>query len=281
MNYDWTYLCCHEKFLEMTLRHLPREPLDGLRTVHVCYQGHQFPDLGHRLKLQCIQDAPDWLEWEVSDVSHATWQLACFLGIRFTPFQHYYMNEKHNIALGAKMMMPLMFAPPILFTDDDVLVLQDPKRLLTGPFCTAHGFNRLGMTIPGVRIANNLRDVFDAERDFSVYDYNEHAVDAGVWFVQDATGWDRLLARFWHSPYVQVMKTDNTEFRCCDQRFLTMYGRKYGWRRLTSTRDRRIYLTALDERVKVKFDAPFVHYGASSHKDEYIAHFRERLRCGQ
>lgn len=280
MKYDWAYLCCHEKFLEMTLRHLPNEPFDGLDTMHVCYQGHQFKGLGERLELIATAFAPQWLKMDINDVSMAVWLAAEILEIDRSPFQHYYMNEKDNIALGAKLMLPIIFKGPLLFTDDDVLVLQDPKRLLDNSFCTAHGFNRLGMTIPGVRIANNLRDVFDAERDFSVYDYNEHAVDGGIWFINnDRERWDEFMRRFWHSPCVASMKTDNTEFRCCDQRFITMYGRTYGWKRLTSTKDRRIYLTALDKQ-KVKFDVPFIHYGASSHKDEYIEHFKERLRCG-
>src|SRR6185369_5496228 len=67
--------------------------------------------------------------------------------------------------------------------------------------------------------------------------YDAVAMDAGVWFdpgnPSDKILWSYYLDRLAEANYVKTLTTQNLELRCIDQRFLTMFGLKRGWKPMT------------------------------------------------
>lgn len=235
--YDWVYLCSDPRRLALTLRLLPNEPFDGLNRMVIGWCSHLDPVVrGDVLRQQADFYAPTWLKphIEVVDLS----PLACYLP---AGLHRYWSNGKSRWSLGVKLVLinAMLTAPyqyrPYLYTDDDVIVPQDPAPLLAqGSFGSKGCFRFAGNK---AYIAEQLFEAFMLDTNGymnSWQRYDAHALDAGVWFdAHPDSEWHHRLRELAKLPYVQGLGTANLELRCLDQRFLTCYGMGRGWRQQT------------------------------------------------
>ncbi len=230
MGYRWAYLCGDAKKLELTLRCLPREPLDGLDRFTVGWCSHLDPRYrSTELEQTLARFAPTWLRDRaaVHDLS--------MLG-RWLPkgLAAYWSTDKARWSLGVKLMVPAAFDGPLLYTDDDVLVLKDPAPLLAQGSFGSKGCFRFGYK--KIHVVEQLYQAFDLEdwrlpgSDRLSALYDRYALDAGVFYAHNTANWENRLHRFARCPYIESLTTRNLELRCLDQRFLTMFGIEHGWR---------------------------------------------------
>jgi hypothetical protein len=269
MNYDWVYLCSDIEKLKLTLQTLGEEPYTDLRRMILI---HCDQDLAFDVEARSLTHS--WLDIEVRDITKEADALAAKLSPRF---MDYYRNPRPRWALGVKMLLPMLFEPPFLYTDDDVLMPVDPHPLLIREFATAQPLDRLPWSITAMHMTDEISQIFGFE-DFDITDYNGYKVDCGTFYITDRRDWWDKLNAWWESKFVHTLKARSNDFRLQDQRFLTAWVFKYGWKRLNASDDYRPYVrpfritTPNIERCKCTH---FIHYGAGLTKPEYMAHFRE------
>lgn len=229
VTYDWAYLCNNPRRLRITLRLLP-PTMQGLRVMHVCYASHlDGTDAPERLGPVLDRYAPTGIAWTITDLSPLRDRLPEQLAA-------YWSNGKKRWSLGMKLVLPFRFKDaPYLYTDDDVLIPNDPQPLMTQSFGSKGCFRFAGRK---TEVAKQLFDAFGMiNQEPPHVEYDRAALDAGVWFDRhpiwpcDGLGdWEWYLSSFAHMPYLQQLTTRNLELRCLDQRFLTMFGIKNNWR---------------------------------------------------
>jgi len=107
VTYDWVYLCSDpRRRLAITLQLLPREPLVGLRRMHVCWCSHLDPAIRPlELEISAEAFAPSWLQYQVTDLSSLA--AGCPVGL-----QRYFFHDKPRWALGVKLLLPVKFEAP-------------------------------------------------------------------------------------------------------------------------------------------------------------------------
>jgi len=274
ITYDWAYLCSDSQRLTLTLRLLPQDkPFKGLRTMHLCYASHLDGRVDHTLMNVAINHAPRWLDFVTTDVSMLRWRLPDEL-------QVYWNTGKARWSLGMKLLIPFLFDHrAYLYTDDDVIVPNDPASLLTtGSWGSKGCFRFAGRKLD---IVHQLAEAFDtpdymniAGRSISE-NYDWHALDAGIWFMRDRANWSERLMRFAALPYVQNLTTRNLELRCLDQRFLTMFGLEHNWR------PQSIGLGFAPPKIIRPnfFDKKFFFHYKSSSKARWMTLLEEHVTC--
>ena len=274
MKYTWAYLCSDPRRLAITLRLLPRAPanetpLPGLDSMKICWCSHLDPaGRAQELMDAALRHAPSWLDYSVHDLS--TLESICPKTLT-----GYFRNGKPRWALGVKLLLSYEFTTPFLYTDDDVLVRDDPSKFMINSFGTSGNFkffkrnsrheNLIGQlwTLTG-RPWPGLMEAMD--------EYDAHILDAGVFFVQDARHWYTLLRDFARLPYVRELDPESHEFRRLDQRFLTMMGIRFGWTRLHRASERRnAYSHPSKFRVSSLIEGTtFVHYKTGQYKRDWM-----------
>lgn len=260
MTYDWAYLCNNPRRLAITLRCLPREPFAGLCFMNICWCSHLDPTTR---VLELIDTAnthaPDWLAWQLTDLSPLRRHLPAGLA-------PYWDTGKTRWSLGMKLLLPYAFPGPYLYTDDDVVVPHDPAPLMTNSFGSKGCFRFAGKKRA---VQEDLLDAFNLPRTLLAEQgsawYDAHALDAGVWFHLNPGDWKARLERFAQMPYLAALTTRNLELRCLDQRFLTGFGLAHGWDRVTI---RNGFAPPRWLRDSF-FNAYFIHYKSQS-KDAWM-----------
>lgn len=277
MKYDWLYLCSDPEKLELTLRYLPAEPFEHLQTMYVGWCSHlDSPERFAALKLAVTTWAPP--AWRVGFIDLSP--LGEYLP---TPLFTYWDNGKTRWSLGMKLLLPLAFNSPFLYTDDDVIVTRDPRALLYNGGWGSKGSFRFPSQKRG--IAMQLFDAFGISfegMDECYKEYNYHALDAGVFF--SGANWNEASTKLWHTrlnqfselPYIKTLTTNNLELRCLDQRFLTMWGYQQGWRQQTISNGF-APPSSISDSMLARHE--FIHYKTSSKlsKSRWMAAFRARL----
>lgn len=229
--YTWVYLCSDPNRLRLTLDFLPRDkPFEDLESMDIAYLSHLDPvERADELRIAANYHAPSWLQYRVVDLS-AT--------VRLCPpnLMKYFATDKARWSLGVKLLFPLVYGA-LLYTDDDVIVPQDPRRLLGYQGWGSKGCFRFAGK--KTAIAQQLFDVFEIQRfenthpAYEANHYDASAMDAGVWFdpgsPKDKALWAYYLQRLADADYIKTLTTRNLELRCLDQRFLTMFSLKRGW----------------------------------------------------
>lgn len=276
MGYDWNYLCSDPRRLAITLRFLP-DGLPGLSTMNVCYASHLDGDLAWGPLARTLEQyAPSWLHWTLRDLSHLKTHVPDQL-------RGYWANDKKRWALGMKLVMPYVTEDPYLYTDDDVLLLEDPRRLMANSFGTAGNFKFFKGNRRLFPLALELFSAFynSPRENWSVEFqhpsiaadlYDRQILDAGIWFQKDPYDWSQRLYQFAKLPYLTGLDPTSHEFRRIDQRFLTLFGIKHGWDQLHVARDRRnCYSHPTKFRIPTLVKGTtFVHYKTGRHKADWM-----------
>lgn len=283
VSYHWVYLCSDPRRLGITLRLLPRDGMIGLREMSICYMSHMDPpELADSLYEAVVKHAPAWLNWCIRDLTPGLANLAPSNLLAYCGA--YNNRRKPRWNLGFKLLLPLYFEPPFLYTDDDVLVIQDPQPLMTNSFGTSGNFkffkdNRRLFPLAGElataffdRSTSLVQDELFRHPDKMASLYDERILDAGVWFIKYPDDWDYRIKRFAELPYLSGLDETSHEFRRQDQRFLTMFGILHGWDVLNKAPQRRNCYShpskfTLDSLVKGTY---FVHYKTGRHKADWM-----------
>ena len=284
VSYRWNYLCSNPRRLAITLKALPRHrPYQGLLGMNICWASHLDP--AHRAaELHVVADehAPSWLNFWVYDLS----QLKSYLPRQL---ERYWANDKARWALGMKLLMPYVSeGEPYLYTDDDVLVTRDPQAWLTNSFGSKGCFRFVGRK---QELASELFDAFSIPTREGVFDvgglsetllpawkqYDNAALDAGVWFQKYPDDWTTRLYRFANMHYLKDIGLRNLEFRCLDQRFLTCFGIKHGWDVRTIGNG---FAPVSKITPKLLERHPFFHYKSQS-KEKWMRLFEDYYAANQ
>lgn len=223
MPVDWVYLCSDERRLEVTMMFLKHT--SWIERMHVCWCSHIDPS-SFGSSLAAVQlPVPS----RVVDLSPAAARL-CPAGLQ----KYYGGTGKPKWALGVKLLLPLLFDPPFLYTDDDVLVLGDPSEMFSGSFCSK---GDMFMFKESARpcVTSQLSEAVGAE--ITPATYAQYAADAGVWCIFDRLDWAECFERFSALPYMQLADPESEEFRRADQRFLSAFAAKHSWRVLRKTHE--------------------------------------------
>lgn len=276
IDYEWFYLTTSPTFLSLTLDWLPREGMRGLgRMVVVAY------DLPRRLqdnlRRACEACAPGWLDWEVRDVTEQARDIGKTIPGRFATHLD---NPKPRWSLGIKQLVPLLVPAPVLYTDDDVLVVRDPAPMIeAGPFIMYNGLDHMSISPRDVRTCEQLAHCFGLPTPWDPCDYNERSVDTGVWYADEAENWLPTLRAYWRLPFLEEPDAGTNLFRINCLRWGTAWSTAHGWRLLKGLPDRRFYCRSPEKTPPRTDKCTFIHYCATSHKDEYVRRFRELLHA--
>jgi len=244
MTYRWIYLCSNPERLKLTLQFLPRDPLQNLGTMSIAYCSHlDPPERKHELHSVLHRWRPTGLLAEVIDLS----PLERFLPEGLRP---YWSTGKNRWSLGVKLLLPYLDpGRPLLYTDDDVIVPQDPWPLLEQGAFGSKGCFRFGYKKQSIqRELATMIGLLDIDSGAGASNgkwYDDNALDAGVWYmdahefhhgpgnVPVPTKWHAALHRFAELSYISKLTTGDLELRCLDQRFITLFGIEHGWRQQT------------------------------------------------
>lgn len=255
----WIYLCSDPRKLEMTLRYLPELNVE----LCVIYCSH-FKQVTHDELFRVMAKwAPKWLAWHLFDMSTAGNLMPAGL-------QRYYFGQSGSKVqtLGVKLVLPLAFTPPFVYTDDDVLLLQQPMQHPLG-----YG-NRGSYRFKGEHLAirRQLSQAFELPE--LIEEFDQHVIGAGVWYIPESANWTERLQAFSELPYVQTMR--GREFFCLDQRFITAFGMEHNWQQVGLPIFRRTFFppSKLPRNV---FDCTFLHYGSGSNKGRWLDMFEANL----
>lgn len=232
------------------------------------------PKLGDELAYVMRTEAPDWMDWSVRDLSN--FRCPSQLEEYFTS-----PTRKPRWSLGVKLLIPLEFTAPLLYTDDDVIICQDPQALMDerqlGPLDMGPSFAS-GGNFPFFKHRDRVRYIADqlgqAMEISDVFErYDARILDAGFFFLsaQDCEDWAERLERFAALPYIGDLDPESHEFRRLDQRFLTAFGLRRRVRRLCSAPLRRNFLTPPPKNVRGAItDTFFVHYMSRQYKAAWM-----------
>jgi len=231
MLWDWVYLCSDPRRLALTMKYLPAWPKQ-LHTMHICWCSHLDPaKRGQELYTTAVNCMPENSCWVVQDISPDAVE---HLPAGLNDFFYGLPNGRPSWALGIKPLLALVFEPPFLYTDDDVLVLKDPQPLIDGygEFGTRSNFAYQ----PSLEIQRQIRTVFELDPSF---DFGVSNLDEGVLFIRDRRDWaDRLLA-FSKLPYIKKLKEGCHESRRMGVRFHTAFGGQYNFHQLRTASERK------------------------------------------
>lgn len=281
--FHWAYLCNDPVKLALMLSKLSPQP--SLQQLHVvCNEAnaHMRPEFNRLLQRCEVLNSVDCRVATdtaiIGAVREKLDRVACQAAMHYSLF--------------VKLCMPILAVPgtPLLYTDDDVLVLNTVGDLLGSvPFTTTNLSDRLPYNSKGALELDALNDVFGSE--LLLEEYNHDKSDAGIWMLEADPEYWVWLNRFFAHPFVHnsvLAETGSTNYqRLWDQKFLTMYFIMRKAFVIRSVRQARVYIEHFDkkeEAIKGWAAKPsdkwpiFVHYGTSSHKPAYMTLFAETLR---
>lgn len=287
-TYSWVYLCNNADMLRLALMALPEAIPYSMTSMLIVVNKrneHLVPDFK-----RIVAESDTYIDGAVDSfivtddilIERAKKRMGWFPD----SLRDYVWSpcDTPNCSLGIKLLLPLAVSGAMLYTDDDVMILRDPYRLIQdGPFCTGHHFNSYGLDSTSSTDEVNQFASAMGLTDFTTYDYNQAMMDAGIWFVDQRDDWHIKLHKFFSCPIINSMRRNVTRFRCLDQRFITLYGALHGWRRLHHNAERLMVMQKPDKAPKLMYDNirsrkyTFVHYGASTWKPHYITQFMEAL----
>lgn len=257
MTYRWVYLCNNPERLKLTLQFLPREPFKNMGTMTVGYCSHlDPPERADELHSMMDRWRPKGWLCSVTDLSP--------LGQHLPPgLQAYWSTGKSRWSLGVKLLLPFIDPNrPLLYTDDDVIVPQDPWPLLEQGSFGSKGCFRFGYKKQDIQrqlvvcFKHYCGGILDGKW------YDEHALDAGVWYMREGmtNAWQQRLQDFSELPYIKQLTTGDLELRCLDQRFITLFGMEHGWRQQTIRNG-----FAPPQKLRDSFfNTYFIHYKSQS-----------------
>ncbi len=273
--YTWVYMCNDPSKLQLTLRALPKEPLQELNLMWV------VTDEKNKHMHQDMLRAIEWFPCHVTISSDEHLINYAYRQLPVHPpmaLRDYVDNPKPGWALGIKLLTPLFIKGPVLFTDDDVLVLKDPIELIrAGSFGTGQHTNSYNPDSTNTyRELTAFWDAIGAPGEADAYEYNDGSMDAGIWYVDgNRQDYAEKLCDFFACPLLDTFARHMGKFRTLDQRFLTLYGLIHHWRSLRTSKERIIFVQRFDAIPESAYkhvtnrDSFFVHYCASSHKSQY------------
>jgi len=275
----WLYLTNSTSKLRLTLRYLPAQPIPALGEMLITYQSHVDGDMHRKLVCAADDNAPSWLRWRVVDASPGCLEVID----QFSPAMRDYLTNPNLsnqwYSLAAKIIYPMVLREPVLYTDDDVLILRDFSPLITQSFGSYNRLCALRYNNADSVIASQLGTACGLP-EFDQFDYNEHRLDAGVWFIKDCD-WDdykNCLIRASHCAYWMRQKRNVHAFRMLDQRFLTVFGFKNNWQVI---KKHKYYRAAETNMLNGKFDqflnTTFAHYSFKTLKPKFQQMLEERL----
>lgn len=274
----WVVACTDDRKLRLMLRHLPEEPYGWLDELLVITHRDRPDDL-IRCEKVIEHWRPDWPfrvrsdEEERQAIIDADLPKACR-----TFFEH---------SLGIKLAIPLTVQSPLLFTDDDIVVTQDPGYLLEDGYMH---FSRSGLdgytdTPKDLEGIAALNETFGL--DLSVEEYNERRTDEAAWYIPRVGISDFVdrLGIYFETKHLQRITLDEgtapyghtQRFRKCGMRFWS------GWVNYQGPERAKI-MTSADYRALAQKDIPkrvpratFIHYCASGQKERYMEWLQRSL----
>lgn len=267
MTYDWVYLCGDPRKLELTLKFLP-ERMTDLRTMKICWMSHLDPAYRDQELSETASRFAKGIQWRLVDLSDLEGR--CPTGL-----QEYFNSGRSRCSLAVKLLLPMRFNTPFLYTDDDVLVPKDPIKYLGPTGWCSKGLARFA----GERLEQQeqLAKAFGLEKRFRANPslwYDDHALDAGVWWMPNSGEWAKFLFEFAACPYIQDLTPKSSEFRRMDQRFLTCFGIVNKWEQLTI---RNCFAPPSKPLRDNFFDVVFIHYKTPTSKEHWMKRFQEYL----
>jgi hypothetical protein len=254
--------------IELMFAWLPEEPWPWLKQmIIVTHRDH--PRLLHDISQSVTECGKGWPVRVRTDIQEReairTFDLPPPLE---TFFEH---------SLGVKILQPLVTPPPLLFTDDDIIITRDPATLLlnTWGFASHSGLDGYTDTAKDHEGLQAINDTF--ELTLTLDEYNAGRSDEAVWYIPriDLGDYVRRLQRFYLHPHlVRISQDSGTAPFNHTQRF-----RKSGMRYFSGfvINSRMTLLQGRDYRAlpykvvpKKVPNATFVHYCASGNKPAYM-----------
>ncbi len=271
----WVITCVNQPYLELLLSWLPERPWPWVRQVLVLTR-RDDPDLRRDLKETVTYARPLWpVRVETDDVYYFILD-----GIDAPPALRTFFEH----SLGVKVMVPLLVQPPMLFTDDDVVVTRDPSYIFESGLVAASysGLDGLTETAKDLATLESICSTFGLDVDLKTY--NAGRTDEAVWYLPSIDRDDyaaRLRSYFTHPHVVSVSQDMGTaphghtqRFRKIGMRFMSGYVIRRGALQLRSPNYRAL---ATKETPKSVPDATFIHYCSSGQKMKYVEWLRGEL----
>lgn len=262
----WVIPCMDDRKLRLILRYLPEEPFEWLKKIVVVVG--DVRDLDIKCELVARHYRPEWpIKVRTEEREHR-----CLDSIDAPEALRVYFRD----LLGVKLLLPLTIEPPFLYTDDDVILRNNPAEFLGDDLWASQ--SGLDAYTTGRKDQEALGALCDAFNTYvTVDEFNKARTDAGVWYFPDYyDDYDlRLWEYFGHSHVVDVSKDPGVangnhtqRFRKLDQRFLSMWMRTHGGSVVRTP----IYRAMADKKmpVRVPNNVCFIHYCASAHKERYM-----------
>lgn len=196
--------------------------------------------------------------------------------------------------LAVKLLLPWYYMnvqgdEKMFYSDDDLVILNDPSRYLKKKDVFVHnGMSNLG----DLKEFNELKRIFRM-KDITPEQYNKGRTDAGFYVMSKKDDYVRQVKEAFHSEfYTHLFNVRNRSLkngkrywvlkgRYFDQRFFSMYMRKYKAESIRPQKNN--YYAAFENFYKIKLHSlpknrpTFIHYMTQSYKKEYVQWFSENL----
>lgn len=167
--------------------------------------------------------------------------------------------SSNHEALGHKMSAPLFLTPGsnMLYTDDDVVVTQNPSSLFIGGARHSWvGTTRMGDSPKEREFRAAYASIFGV-RPLTAKEWNEKRTDGGAWYIPDfnVKEYGRLATEFFETVIPQL-KLEGHRARMSDQWFMTMYLHSLGSKKFTGKE----YSVLTNSMLGTLPNATLVHY---------------------
>lgn len=259
--HTWAYTCMNPAFFELTLRWLPEKPWPILKHMLVI-TAHDRPDLIEELTAVKNRLRP---RWPISIVDDSPLRQMS---------EHYpaALTKYTRESLGVKIMLPLWVPAPFFFTDDDVIIVNDPSEFLaSGTMWGSHsGLDNYSESGPDMRELTAWQDVIE-DSSMTREEFNRNRTDAAIWHMPDLDRDDyhKVLYSFFSQEAADLAAASGgNRFRLMDQRFLTTWL----YRNSGDVYATPVYRAWPYRNLpkSVPSDGYFIHYCASSQKPRYV-----------
>jgi hypothetical protein len=216
-DWQWFITCYKSKYVELLIKFLPRD-MSTCRELRVYVGDDAEPGTMGRI-VTAAMDRPDW---KIS-VAHAP-KVEQWMP---DPLKEYF--DWHGGA-AQKVVMPLLADGPMLFTDDDMVLLRDPSPLLSN---TAWGSKSW---LDRIAVPSAAQTVLAAYENYpgpvNMDRWLARTTDAGVYWLPDRLdplAYQQALVMFFSSDYAysavehERIRGKKGKAWKLDQRFLTAW----------------------------------------------------------